>query len=348
MKAHGSFGRRLLFSMPAFAGAIAVAAAFAGAAVASVPANTARPTISGTDKDGSTLTASTGSWSNSPTSFSYRWRRCADDGTSCSDISGATGKSYRLVSADVLHVIRVVVTASNSSGSASATSNGTPVIGSRNGPTNTSKPVITGNAVAGAQLTVTAGSWSPALTSMQRQWERCDANGGGCLNIDGATGSTYDVRSSDVGHRLRVLVIGTNSGGRTPVITNATSVVSGTLTTTATTTTTTTVTTTVQGNRAPTVRFISLRRIGARVYARFRICDDSPGRITVIERDNKARVLSARRRFRFTLVLQCATYARSWVPAVRFRGRGRLVVSLRAVDRSGALSLIRSRSLRHS
>lgn len=345
MHVQDRFGRRALRSVTALAATLAVGAVCAGAAAAATPSNTSRPTISGTDKDGSTLTASTGGWSNSPTSFSYRWRRCASDGTSCFDLSGATGKTYRLVSADVLHTLRVVVTAANSSGRDSATSNTTPVIGSRNGPRNTSAPVITGDAAAGAELTVSAGSWSPALTSEQRQWVRCDSSGNGCLNIDGATGSTYVVRSSDVGHRLRVLVTGTDSGGRTPVSTSATSIVSGAVTTTATTTTT--VTTTLQGNRAPTVRFISLRRIGARVYARFRLCDDGPGRITIVERDSKARVLSASRRFRVTLALHCAAYTRRWVPARRFRGSGRLAVSLRAIDSSGALSLIRSRSLLH-
>jgi len=331
--------RGVLIALPAL-----LAGVFAAVAVAAVPQNTARPTISGTAKEGSTQTASTGSWSNSPTSFSYQWQRCASDGTSCSNISGATGKTYVPVAADVVRTLRVVVTASNSSGKASSTSDATRVIDSRNGPTNTARPTISGTAVAGAQLSVSAGSWTPALTSEQRQWVRCSSSGTGCLNISGATGSTYVLHSADVGHRLRVLVTGTNTGGKTSVITSATDVVSSG--TTVTTTTTNTVTTTVPGNRAPTVKFSSLRRIGVRVYARFRICDDTTGPITVVARDNKARVLSATHRFHISLNVACASYARSWVPARRFRGSGRLVVSLRAIDSDGALSLIRSRSVR--
>jgi hypothetical protein len=81
------------------------------------------------------------------------------------------------------------------------------------------------------------------------------------------------------------------------------------------------------------------------VYARFVVCDDRTGRVSVIERDNKARALSARRHFALTLRSACGSFSRSWVPAPRFRGHGRFVVSLRAVDTSGSLSRLVSRSL---
>jgi len=101
----------------------------------------------------------------------------------------------------------------------------------------------------------------------------------------------------------------------------------------------------VQGNHAPTVTFISLKRVGVRVFARFRVCDDGLGTITVIERDNKARALASQRRFRIARTVSCATFSRSWIPAPRFRTKGRYVVTLRAVDTSNALSRIVSRSL---
>ena len=81
------------------------------------------------------------------------------------------------------------------------------------------------------------------------------------------------------------------------------------------------------------------------VFARFRICDDHTGRITVIERDNKNRVLSVTRRWHLSLPSSCVVYAKSWIPGRAFRTRGRYVVSLRAVDAQGRLSLLRSRAL---
>lgn len=319
-------------------GLLAVTWALAGVASAAVPANTAKPTISGTEKSGSTLTASNGTWSNSPTSFTYQWRRCATDGTACGDISGATSKTYTLTTGDVHHTIRVVVTAKNADGSASATSDPTGVIGSANGPSNTVKPSISGSTLPGETLTVSNGSWSPAATSFTYQWQRCDTDGTNCLNVVGSTGKSYGVRTLDIGHRMRALVTAHNASGQTTVPSSASDLVGSN-------TTTTTVTTTVPGNKAPTIRFISLRRVGVRVYARFRVCDDKLGKLTIIERDNKARALSYTRRFAVYRSSSCGTFSRHWIPAPRFRTKGRYVVTLRAEDKSRALSRIVSRSL---
>lgn len=316
---------------------LAVAGVLAGVASAAAPANTANPTISGTEKVGSTLTASNGTWSNSPTSYTYQWRRCATDGSACGDIVGATDKTYTLTSTAVRHTIRVVVTAKNTDGSASATSDPTGVIGSAKGPANTVRPALSGDTTPGGTLTVNNGAWSPTATSYQYQWQRCQTDGS-CLNVSGATGRTYGIRTADVGSRLRALVTAHTSAGQTTAASANSDVI-------GTGTTTTTVTTTVHGNRAPVLKFISLRRVGKRAYARFRVCDDKLGKITVTERDSKARALSYRRRFTVYRSTSCATYSRSWTPAARFRTKGRYVVTLRAADTSGALSRLVSRSL---
>jgi len=78
------------------------------------------PEISGTAKQGETLTASAGLWLNA-TSFAYQWLRCT--GTICHVIGGASpSNTYMLEAADVSHTILVVVTASNPYGSTAATS----------------------------------------------------------------------------------------------------------------------------------------------------------------------------------------------------------------------------------
>jgi len=316
----------------------------ATAAAAAAPQNTSAPTISGTPKVGSPQTASDGTWSNTPTSFAYQWQRCASDGTACGDITAGTTKAYTPASGDVGHTLRVVVTATNADGKASATSAPSDVIGSATGPANTVKPAVSGSPVVGETLRVTNGSWTPAPSSYTRQWQRCSTDVTGCLNISGATGQTYGVRSVDVGHRLRALVAAHSSGGATTVEANASATVTST-TTTVTNTTTTTTTTTTSGNRAPSLLFISLKRSGVRVFARFRVCDDRTGRITVIERDNKNRVLSVTRRWHLSLASSCIVYSKSWIPGRAFRTSGRYVVSLRAVDAQGRLSLLRSRAL---
>jgi len=309
----------------------------ATAAGAATPQNTALPTISGNAKEGSTLTASNGTWSNSPTSYAYQWQRCATDGTACGDISGATSQSYTLVSGDVHHTLRVAVTAKNSDGAATARSDATDVAGSKNGPSNTVRPSVSGSAVVGETLTVSNGSWSPSATSFQRQWQRCDSDGTSCLNIDGATGTTYGVRTIDAGNRLRALVTAHTSAGQTTIASSTSDLV-----TTTSVTTTTTVTT--PPPLAPKLSFISLKRSGHYVYARFRVCTHVAGRIRITEHDYKARALPYTRHFS-VYTASCGSFSKKWLLLPRYRHPGRYLVTLRAADRTGRLSRLVSRSL---
>jgi len=80
------------------------------------PANTAPPEITGTPTVGQQLTASTGTWTGSPSGYAYQWKR---DGA---DIAGATSSTYTLDPADENAMITVTVTATNDIGSTSATS----------------------------------------------------------------------------------------------------------------------------------------------------------------------------------------------------------------------------------
>jgi hypothetical protein len=327
--------------------AVGVTAGVVGAAAfgrpAAAPANTNPPTISGTAKEGSTLTTSNGTWTGAPTTFAYQWRRCATDGTACGDIAGATKSTYTAVAADEAHTLRSEVTASNADGKGTATSDPTDVVDSKDGPKNTVRPTVSGSARVGEELTVSNGTWTPTPTSYHRLWQRCDTSGGDCRNIAGATGRTYGVRSADVDHRLRALVTAITAAGASTIASSPSAVVGGN-----TSTVTTTTSTTVQGNRAPRLRFISLRWNGRSLYARFRVCDDDPGRIGMTARHNKARALPYTKHFTVALSLGCGTYTRHWAAPVRFRTSGLLVVQLRASDSGHRLSNLVRRSIRHS
>jgi WD40 repeat protein len=84
------------------------------------PVNSTPPTISGTAREGSTLTATPGSWSEEPTSYKYKWRRCDGQGASCEAIKKATASTYTVQSADVGHTLRVYVVARNAAGRSKA------------------------------------------------------------------------------------------------------------------------------------------------------------------------------------------------------------------------------------
>jgi hypothetical protein len=90
------------------------------------PTNTVAPTITGTARQGETLTAGLGTWSGSePISYSYQWRRCDLTKLNCRSITGATAQSYVLTAADAGATIRVRVIATNSAGTTIAPSKGT-------------------------------------------------------------------------------------------------------------------------------------------------------------------------------------------------------------------------------
>src|ERR1700730_9629679 len=88
-----------------------VTSAPTGAVINIIPANSTVPMISGTAQVGQTLTATTGTWTNNPTPFTYQWNRAG------AAISGATASSYVPVAADVGNTLTVSVIATNSGGS---------------------------------------------------------------------------------------------------------------------------------------------------------------------------------------------------------------------------------------
>ena len=197
------------------------------AASTAAPSSTATPTISGTPQESSTLTASTGTWTGSPTGYAYAWSRCDQNGDACAAIAGATASTYAAVAADVGHTLRVTVTASNADGTGSSTSAPTALVSSAAAPGVTQAPTISGTTQVGSTLTAANGSWSGSPTGYAYSWSRCDATGSSCAAIGGATASTYKLEQVDAGATLRVTVTATNSAGSTSSTSVPTAVVQG-------------------------------------------------------------------------------------------------------------------------
>ena len=131
-----------------------------------------------------------------------------------------------LGSGDVGRTVQVLVTATNSLGSATAASAPTAVIATPVSPSNTTPPVISGTAQDGQTLSASTGTWtatpSPTYTY---QWQSCNGSGEACSNISGATSPTYVLGHGDVGTTLRVRVEATNFAGSAASTSEATGVV---------------------------------------------------------------------------------------------------------------------------
>jgi hypothetical protein len=229
----------------------------------------------------------------------------------------------------------VVVTAANADGQSSATSAATDVVSGGDAPVVKTRPTVSGTTVVGEELTADPGTWTGGATTFTFQWQRCDSAGNGCVDVTNATARSYGVRSADVGHRMRVEVTAKNASSSATSASDPTGVVRSSATPTPPPT---------ARNKAPSIAFLSLRNVGVRVIARFRVCDDGLKAVAIVQRDLKLGVLAYTRHFA-SKAKPCSIAQRTWKPAPRFH-KGRYTATLRAVDKSGKSSRTVSRSLR--
>ena len=189
------------------------------------------PTIVGPPEAGQLLAAVPGLWEGGkPITFAYQWRRCDAAGANCAAITGATGESYRPVTDDVGHSLKVLVTATSAAGAASTATPPTAAVtpagtspGAR--PTNIKPPAIAGTAQAGQILTSSVGTWTGSPTKFTYRWRRCDSGGTSCIAIPHATGPKRTLTPDDIGSTLSLVVTATGKGGAASAIASATDIV---------------------------------------------------------------------------------------------------------------------------
>jgi len=172
------------------------------------PVNTIAPVVTGSAVVGSLLTCSTGTWTNSPTSYTYQWRK---NGV---NIGGETTNTYTTVVGDIAAAVDCVVRATNADGFGTKDSNDITVT-SVAVPVNSIAPVVSGATVVGSVLSCTTGTWSGSPSSYAYQWRKAG------VNIGGATADTYTSVSGDIGAAIDCVVTASNAGGAgTPVDSN--------------------------------------------------------------------------------------------------------------------------------
>jgi hypothetical protein len=102
------------------AGTSAGVATVSGVTPEVAPQNTVAPVVTGVGYVGQTLTTTDGTWTGSPTGYTYQWQRNTG---SWADISGETSSTYVVALEDEGVPVRCVVTATNDDGSTDAASN---------------------------------------------------------------------------------------------------------------------------------------------------------------------------------------------------------------------------------
>ncbi|MET0819329.1 MAG: CHAP domain-containing protein [Aeromicrobium sp.] len=166
---------------------------------APAPVSSTQPAIVGSPVVGAAVTAATGAWSPTPSTFQYQWLL---DGA---PISGATGKTYTPTPFTANRSLTVQVTGVRS-GAPAVQAVSAPAVVAPGILTAARRPVVSGSAKIGQRLSATSGTWSRSDVTLGYQWFS------GANSIAGATASTYVAQAGDVGQPLTVRVTASRAG----------------------------------------------------------------------------------------------------------------------------------------
>ena len=183
---------------------------------------TGAPDISGTAQVGETLTANTSGIADpdglSNASFSYQWIR--NDGSADTDIQDATGSTYTLTSADEGKTVKVRVSFTDDGGNdETLASDATGDVAAAPNRAATGTPTISGTVQVGETLTANTSGIADEdgldRASFSYQWIA------GGTDIDGASGSSYTLPSTQQGKTIQVRVSFTDNAGNQEYLTSA-------------------------------------------------------------------------------------------------------------------------------
>jgi hypothetical protein len=204
-----TIGLTVKTATPAYASLVGPIAA----ATAAAP-STAQPAVTGKPLQGQTLTVSAGTWAQTPSSLVFAWQRCNANGRICSPIVGATAAKYVPVAGDVGHELVALVTATIGGATQAALSAATDAIETPPAFAVTSPPTIAGTLRVGERLAGGTGVWTgTAPITYAFQWYRCDASGGHCQSVHGATAASYRIVAADAGRVIGLTVTATDGTG---------------------------------------------------------------------------------------------------------------------------------------
>ena len=170
--------------------------------VTDTPVATVPVSITGSGIVDSTLTLNPAQWNmpNNVLNISYQWFR----GTSA--VTGVTGVTYEVTSADIGKAITVRATATRP-GYQTGTSISNAINGGQAAAPLASTPVvIAGSGFQGSTLTLSPPVWDIGGVATTYQWFRDTSS------ISGATGTTYVVAAADLGKDITVKATGTKAG----------------------------------------------------------------------------------------------------------------------------------------
>jgi hypothetical protein len=154
--------------------------------------------------------------------IAYQWQQ-SSDGTTWTNIAGATGQTLTLAQAQVANQVRVTANYTDALGSSeNLNSIATVAVANVNDP---GAVAITGIATQGNTLTATVTDADGVPTTIAYQWQQ-SSNGTTWTNISGATAQTLSLNSGLVGQQVRVNAIYTDVlGGSENIFSNPTNLI---------------------------------------------------------------------------------------------------------------------------